>query len=69
MTLEGWYKYFSKKDGGVIKGLEERQKQEETLWRKRSRISSLKEGDKNTQFFHKPMLKHRYHNCIFSQIG
>lgn len=37
---------------------------EETFWRQRSRIDWLKEGDRNSKFFHLTTLKHRASNCI-----
>eukprot|EP00253_Pinus_taeda_P006105 PITA_06105 len=44
--------------------IEERQKQEEILWRQKSRISWLKEGEKNTKFFHRSTIQRRMHNKI-----
>eukprot|EP00253_Pinus_taeda_P024539 PITA_24539 len=44
--------------------IEERKKQEEILWRQKSRISWLKEGEKNTKFFHKSTIQRRMHNKI-----
>ncbi|XP_059066199.1 uncharacterized protein LOC131857544 [Cryptomeria japonica] len=38
--------------------------QEETFWRQRSRALWLKDGDKNTRFFHISTLKHRATNRI-----
>ena len=40
---------------------------EEMLWRQRSRSVWLKEGDKNSRFFHLSTMKHRVANII-SQI-
>eukprot|EP00253_Pinus_taeda_P024927 PITA_24927 len=45
----------------------EREKQEEILWRQKSRIRWLKEGEKNTKFFHKSTVQRRMRNHI-SQI-
>jgi exonuclease III len=44
--------------------LEERLKQEEILWRQKSRIQWLKEGEKNTKFFHRSMIHRRFINRI-----
>eukprot|EP00253_Pinus_taeda_P013455 PITA_13455 len=38
--------------------------QEETLWRQKSRIQWLKEGELNTKFFHRSALDHRSNNRI-----
>lgn len=38
---------------------------EEKFWRQRSRINWLKDGDRNTKFFHLSTLKHRANNRIF----
>ena len=42
----------------------ERDKQEETLWRQKSRIRWLKNGEKNTIFFHKTTVQRRMINNI-----
>jgi hypothetical protein len=44
--------------------LEERYKQEEILWRQKSRVQWLKEGENNTKFFHRSMIHKRYVNHI-----
>jgi len=48
--------------------LEERRKQEEIHWRKKSRIRWLKEGERNTKFFHRTIVQRRMHyNISFIQ--
>ena len=42
----------------------ERAKQEEILWRQKSRIRWLKSGEKNKKFFHKATIQRRMHNNI-----
>jgi len=44
--------------------IEERQKQEEILQREKSRIQWLKEGDRNSKFFHHSMIQRRHSNHI-----
>jgi hypothetical protein len=44
--------------------LEERYKQEEILWKQKSRVQWLKEGDKNSKFFHRSMIHRRFINRI-----
>jgi hypothetical protein len=44
--------------------LEERHEQEEILWRQKSRVQWLKEGEKNTKLFHRSMVHRRYINKI-----
>ena len=53
-------------EGNLLSKLEERRKQEEIPWKQKSPIQWLREGDKNTNFFHKAMIERRQHNRIFS---
>jgi len=41
-------------------------KQEETFWRQKSRVQWLKEGERNTRFFHRSTIENRSHNRISS---
>jgi len=63
---EGRTEESSVKEGIILGKLEERRKQEEVLWREKSRIKWLKEGERNTRFFHQTMVHHRQRNIIFS---
>ena len=38
--------------------IEERCKHEEILWKKKSRVSWMKEGERNIAFFHKSTIQH-----------
>eukprot|EP00253_Pinus_taeda_P018479 PITA_18479 len=66
MILEGRTEESISKEGTILGKLEERRKQEEILWRQKSRIKWLREGKRNTKFFHQPMIKHRQRNRILS---
>jgi len=52
------------KESTTQKKLNERCTQEETLWRQKSRIQWLKEGERNTAFFHRSTIQHRMTNRI-----
>jgi hypothetical protein len=52
----------------ISQKLEERKAQEEILWRQKSRIQWLKEGDRNTKFFHRSTIQRRHANRITQLI-
>eukprot|EP00253_Pinus_taeda_P008881 PITA_08881 len=64
--LEGIKEERTKEEGMILNQLEERRKQEEIVWKKKSRVQWLREGERNTKFFHKEMVQHRQRNRIFS---
>eukprot|EP00253_Pinus_taeda_P032882 PITA_32882 len=64
---EGRTEELVQKEQDMESKLLEREKQEEVLWRQKSRIRWLKEGEKNTKFFHKSTVQRRMRNHI-SQI-
>eukprot|EP00253_Pinus_taeda_P036581 PITA_36581 len=66
IILEGRTEESINKEGVILGRLEERRKQEEILWRQKSRIKWLREGERNTKFFHQAMIKHRQGNRILS---
>eukprot|EP00253_Pinus_taeda_P009631 PITA_09631 len=66
IILEGRIEESVNKEGAILGRLEERRKQEEILWRQKSRIKWLREGERNTKFFHQAMIKHRQGNRILS---
>ena len=44
--------------------INERERQEEIQWKQKSRIKWLKEGERNTKFFHRSTIQRRIHNNI-----
>eukprot|EP00253_Pinus_taeda_P015705 PITA_15705 len=64
--MEGIEEERTQEEGRVLNQLEERRKQEEILWKQKSRVQWLREGERNTKFFHKEMVQHRQRNRIFS---
>eukprot|EP00253_Pinus_taeda_P010926 PITA_10926 len=56
----------AEEEGLLIKKLEEGRQQEEIIWKQKSRVQWLKEGERNTRFFHEAMIQHKQQNIIFS---
>eukprot|EP00253_Pinus_taeda_P035376 PITA_35376 len=52
------------RERNINKQIDERRKQEEIYWRQKSRIQWLKEGERNTKFFHRTTVQRRMHNQI-----
>lgn len=48
----------------IMQELMQREKQEEILWQQKSRKLWLREGDRNTSFFHKSTIQSRQYNRI-----
>jgi len=48
----------------ITQQLGTRRAQEEILWRQKSRVQWLKEGERNTKFFHRSVMQRRHSNRI-----
>ena len=47
------------KEKELLAWLNKRCEQEETLWKQKSRVDWIKEGERNTTFFHRSTVQHR----------
>eukprot|EP00253_Pinus_taeda_P005215 PITA_05215 len=64
IITEGRTDELANKEHSLWMELEARRLQEEILWKQKSRIRWLKEGEKNTKFFHRSTIQRRMHNNI-----
>ena len=64
LILEGRSKEQKHQEQTLWNKIEACKQQEEILWRQKSRIRWLKEGEKNTKFFHRAAIQRRMHNNI-----
>ena len=61
---EGYTEEMKIVEQSLLQDLIKREQQEEILWKQKSRKLWLREGDRNTSFFHKSTVQHRQHNYI-----
>ena len=61
---EGYSEEDTNAEKTIMQDLMQREKQEEILWQQKSCKLWLREGDRNTSFFHKSTIQHRQHNQI-----
>jgi len=61
---DGYKEEHLEQEKQLLNQIEERNKQEEILWKQKSRIRWLKEGERNTKFFHSTTIQRRMHNTI-----
>jgi len=64
IIIEGRLEELLEQEKSLETQISERAKQEETLWRQKSRIRWLKEGEKVTKFFHRSTIQCRMNNNI-----
>ena len=66
MITQGCFGPLAVEEGEILTQIEERRKQEEIMWKHKSKVQWLREGEINTCFFHKEMIQYRHHIRIFS---
>jgi len=64
IITEGRTEQLSEQETHLQSQILERDKQEEVLWKKKSQVRWLKEGEKNTKFFHRSTIQRRMINTI-----
>lgn len=69
IILEGRSSELIAKEAETLENLEHRRQQEEILWKKKLRIQWIKEGHRNSNFFHNAMIQHHHNNRFFPLIG
>jgi hypothetical protein len=62
--MQGLTNKLKAQEAKVNQQLEARKREEEILWKHKSRIQWLKEGERNTKFFHRTVLQRRHSNRI-----
>jgi exonuclease III len=64
IRLQGLTRELKAQEISINQQLEDRKRQEEILWRQKSRVQWLKEGERNTKFFHRMVIQRRHTNKI-----
>lgn len=66
---QGYIEEDKEKEAVLPRELNQRKKQEELLWKQKSRVRWLREGEKNTKCFHKSVIQNRQQNQIVRLQG
>ena len=66
IRTQGLTSELKEEEQDITQQLAARKKQEEILWKQKSRIRWLKEGDRNTKFFHRTTIQRQHTNRITS---
>ena len=62
--MEGRSQELSAQETHLQSQISERARQEEVLWKQKSRVRWLNEGERNTKFFHRTTVQRRMNNTI-----
>jgi len=63
---EGFSEDLLKEEEATLNSIAQRETQEEIYWKEKSRNRWLREGERNTKFFHRATIQHRNQNRILS---
>jgi hypothetical protein len=66
MITSGSSQELVEEEVSLMAQIETRDKHEEILWRQKSRVLWLQEGERNSKFFHNSMIQRRHQNIIIS---
>jgi hypothetical protein len=69
IRMQGFTSELKAQETNLSQQLEVRRKQEEILWKQKSRVQWLKEGERNTKFFHRTVIQRRHSNKITHLIS
>ena len=69
IRLQGLTNELKDQEVKVTQQLESRKRQDQILWKQKSRIQWLKEGERNTKFFHRTIIQRQHSNKITHLIS
>jgi len=69
IRLQGLTSELKAQETRINQQLEDKKRQEEILWRQKLRVQWLKEGERNTKFFHRAVIQRHHTNKITHLIS